>query len=402
MKIILNKQLLVFLLIFKITQVISQSELDYIFFIKGCHYSGEDCYIGTIAFSQIFMKYVDIDVEMEVSFTKSCKYTSENVGWNKLYRLEKLFDHKDRSLRLGWRTNQKSGIFEIGLYAHIFGEIESVNMDYTPDFNSYNKYYMRMKYNGMFVRAGDNSYCIKRKIFTPDIYYGLGLATGAFFGGEDPAPKWMDMWVKNTNWNTYSSYWDEGPNKGFCNSIFYYDEYYSVYASGTIKLSLPNTHTSAKRFTIIEPESNLVCIAGKSIKLLTGFHAKHKSHFKAIIVADKKSLDTISNLFLVNDISLIRNQDENYTSDYKVSEINNYYSIFPNPTQTGLFTLRFNDGESKKFDVEVRNMTGKTVFGKTDVTDESLAVDIRGEPSGIYLVKVTAGGKVYTEKVIVQ
>jgi len=47
-------------------------------------------------------------------------------------------------------------------------------------------------------------------------------------------------------------------------------------------------------------------------------------------------------------------------------------------------------------------MTGKTVFGKTDVTGESLAVDIRGEPSGIYLVKVTAGGKVYTEKVIVQ
>ena len=60
------------------------------------------------------------------------------------------------------------------------------------------------------------------------------------------------------------------------------------------------------------------------------------------------------------------------------------------------------NGESKKFDVEVRSMTGKTVFGKTDVTDESLAVDIRGEPSGIYLVKVTAGGKVYTEKVIVQ
>ena len=76
-------------------------------------------------------------------------------------------------------------------------------------------------------------------------------------------------------------------------------------------------------------------------------------------------------------------------------------SLYPNPSP-GIFTLRFNDGQTESYSVEVRNMMGKTVFKKENIRDEATVIDIRNEAKGIYLIKLSAGGKVYTDKMIVQ
>lgn len=261
--------------------LLCQTDIDYILIPKFCHHSACS---WALANSEL-MKPVDTDVLFDASFTQSCYYEIDNqTGWNKLYRLEKYLSHKDRSLRLGWRTNQKTKNLEIGLYAHIDYNIESISLDFFPDFNAYNKYYMHMKHDGMYVRAGNNSYCIKREIFNPEIYYVTGTAGGAYFGGDQAAPHGMDMWVKNIEWNTQPSFWDEGANKGFCNSIFYPDDILTYQASNSIKAPLDDTHDGDPNYTTVQSGSNLTFIAGESINLYEGFHAKQGSHFVAKII----------------------------------------------------------------------------------------------------------------------
>ncbi|NOX48203.1 MAG: T9SS type A sorting domain-containing protein, partial [Chlorobi bacterium] len=66
------------------------------------------------------------------------------------------------------------------------------------------------------------------------------------------------------------------------------------------------------------------------------------------------------------------------------------------------FTLRFDDGESSGFAVEITNMMGNVVYKKGNAQMGNTAVDIREQPKGVYFVKVQAGGKVYIEKVVVE
>ena len=246
---------------------------------EGCKYSS--C-IPTIATHAWVMQPVDLSMTFEADFDESCYYEMDYNGWNKLYRLERLAHHMDRSVRLGWRTNQ-SQEFEIGLYAHIYEEIESVSMDFSPEFGEYYKYFMRLSHDGIYVRAGENSYCIKRQIFNPNITYETGGAKGAFFGDPEVAPHNMYISVKNREWNTGYSYWYEGYNKGYCNSIFYNGESSTIDALNNIIAPLDDTHDSDPSYTIIENGSFIIFKAGETIHLYKGFHAEAGSHFIAKI-----------------------------------------------------------------------------------------------------------------------
>ncbi|RLD55557.1 MAG: hypothetical protein DRJ05_12760 [Bacteroidetes bacterium] len=76
-------------------------------------------------------------------------------------------------------------------------------------------------------------------------------------------------------------------------------------------------------------------------------------------------------------------------------------NIYPNPS-LGLFTLHFNDGESANYAVEIMDMMGNVVYKNGNMKAGNTAIDIREKPKGFYFVKVMAGGKVYTEKVVVE
>ncbi|MEZ5197839.1 MAG: hypothetical protein R2764_16060 [Bacteroidales bacterium] len=85
-----------------------------------------------LPFGALSQQNVDRDIKFKAAFGKDCLYKDSKTGWNKLEVIRRAFYQQERSLRLGWRTNQTTEEFEIGLYAHIDGKIESVNMDFQP------------------------------------------------------------------------------------------------------------------------------------------------------------------------------------------------------------------------------------------------------------------------------
>lgn len=376
--------------------IFGQTDLNYILIPKGCMYSS--C-TPTLPFKIHLMKPVNIDAKFDASFTQSCYYISSHTGWNKLYRLDDLSD--ERSLRLGWRTNQLTNQFEIGLYAHINGEIESLSMEYFPDFNDYNTYYMRMKYNGMYVRAGDNSYCIKRNIFNSSAWYSLSTARGAFFGDPEKAPHGIDMWVKNESWDINSDYWDQGSNKGFGESIFYEGESYSVIASNSIKAPLVNTHNSSK-YTIIEGGANVSFVAGENIILHPGFSAKSGSLFKAFILqkdkpdslnfnAQKANLPPLNSIIhdSTKNIAFINGDIVNLGFPKLFDNINkNPISIFPNPNKGSFYIELLNiEGKSSKF-YYLTDLFGNVIIPKSRIQGGRTLIDIYSYPQGLYLIYV--------------
>ena len=349
---------------------------------------------------------VDRNVKFKATFHKTCFSLDGNVGWNKLQKIEQTASDKN-NLRLGWRTDQTNEVFEVGLYAHIDGKIESVRLDYHPPLGptEFNWYYLRMAWHGMYARAGDNSYCIKRKIFEPGVEYLTDFIQGAY---REPCPNWiMGIVVNLAAWDLNSDYWKEGENKGFCNSIFYSEEYYTVLADNSITAPLVNTNNGEK-YTIIEAGADVSFIARKKIILDKGFTVKPGAHFVAMITGENGVLDTISNLFPPKSIkdSLLNQTCYKYEIDEAELDIDDlqppidkYIYIYPNPSP-GTFNIELYDKDISGFTVEVTDMMGTRVYYKNNIEAGITEVDIKNEAKGIYFVKIQAGNKVWLEKVV--
>jgi tRNA-binding EMAP/Myf-like protein len=75
-------------------------------------------------------------------------------------------------------------------------------------------------------------------------------------------------------------------------------------------------------------------------------------------------------------------------------------SVYPNPTSDKLY-LRLVDRMDKDVKVTVMDLLGKSILtenlnGKVLQAQE---IDLSKQPSGIYLIKVEAGDKVYMKKI---
>jgi len=74
-------------------------------------------------------------------------------------------------------------------------------------------------------------------------------------------------------------------------------------------------------------------------------------------------------------------------------------SIHPNPSN-GLIHLYFGSLSVQKTLVEIYNLQGTQVFSKTFQNTSSANIDLTGKATGIYVVKVIAGGVSYEEKIV--
>ncbi len=72
------------------------------------------------------------------------------------------------------------------------------------------------------------------------------------------------------------------------------------------------------------------------------------------------------------------------------------FSIYPNPS-TGKFNIAFSN-QQQITSVEIYNLLGESVFQKQNTNE----IDLSSAAKGIYFVKVYAGEKIYTEKIIVE
>lgn len=168
---------------------------------------------------------------------------------------------------------------------------------------------------------------------------------------------------------------------------------------------------------IISSGANITFSAGEKIVLSHGFHAKPGSNFKAEIIKKKKYPGYYDEPKRLNLPPLDQSEpcsklpdtmnfarEANVFKEQGIDNSSNYpenFQIYPNPSP-GLFTLHFDDGENPGFSVEITNMMGNVVYKRENVQVGNTAIDIREQPKGIYFVKVPAGGKVYTGKVVVE
>lgn len=75
------------------------------------------------------------------------------------------------------------------------------------------------------------------------------------------------------------------------------------------------------------------------------------------------------------------------------------FNIYPNPNN-GQFNIELNNDEATAL-VEVYDMMGKKIMTQNNTNSNTL-INIREQPKGIYLVKITVGNEVFNEKVIYQ
>ncbi len=80
------------------------------------------------------------------------------------------------------------------------------------------------------------------------------------------------------------------------------------------------------------------------------------------------------------------------------STLNNI-AIYPNPSES-IFNINWNTSEA--LNIRVFDITGKQVFTKKNITDNSYQLDLDGYAQGIYLLNMNMNGKTATKKIILK
>ena len=75
------------------------------------------------------------------------------------------------------------------------------------------------------------------------------------------------------------------------------------------------------------------------------------------------------------------------------------YAAYPNPVTGNNLTITTNSIDTKR--VDIFNVLGKRVFSQS-FTGTSETLEISNVSSGIYILKVTEGNKVATQKLIIE
>jgi hypothetical protein len=90
---------------------------------------------------------------------------------------------------------------------------------------------------------------------------------------------------------------------------------------------------------------------------------------------------------------------KNTVTEVKVSKVNKKVIVYPNPT-LGRFTISFGSNPVEESLVTIFNLQGAQVLSITFQNSTSATIDLTGNPTGIYMLKVFAGEKCYEEKIV--
>ena len=72
--------------------------------------------------------------------------------------------------------------------------------------------------------------------------------------------------------------------------------------------------------------------------------------------------------------------------------------IFPNPS-TGLFTIQTTKGEQLS-SLEVYNAFGKLIYQTDNLKSTEVTIDLSGNSSGIYFLKLSNNNKIHSRKIL--
>jgi len=75
-------------------------------------------------------------------------------------------------------------------------------------------------------------------------------------------------------------------------------------------------------------------------------------------------------------------------------------SIFPNPSNGKCTLLR--EGSAMPFSLEIRTMQGQRMYSKQEISYSTTELDLSSFPAGIYLLQVSDGTSVHSQKLVIQ
>lgn len=101
-----------------------------------------------------------------------------------------------------------------------------------------------------------------------------------------------------------------------------------------------------------------------------------------------------------SDSQVIIVEDGDCTTGLNTSKINESSNIFPNPSD-GLFTLQTNSIPAENLRFDVLNMHGQVVLENT-VHANPETVDLRGQPAGVYFIRLWKGDIYVIQRIFVQ
>ena len=159
-----------------------------------------------------------------------------------------------------------------------------------------------------------------------------------------------------------------------------------------------NEHLANRTITAsnkIYNNSNVHYGANYSIKLAKGFRVYGGAKFRADLYGcNQGNINAMrKGSFLSDDF------DEDSFDEAEAGTSNEFFSIYPNPTD-GEFTIAF-AAEDEEYTISVTDVAGK-VFYTTSGTGREQLVNLEGKASGVYFVRVTVSDRSYVEKVIVK
>ncbi len=203
-------------------------------------------------------------------------------------------------------------------------------------------------------------------------------------------------------------------------TFYAYEEMYGSISDENISyVQYEDGHPNpVKQKCIISSGADITFSAGEKVILNHGFTAEPGSHFVAKIVQKEKYPGYYDEPEKLNlppleqgecDKESIGKDSVNFDHEYadNIQFMNHSplsqesFTIYPNP-HPGIFTIEWNDETISEFTIQVFNMMGKPVYSRLHAQPGINQVDISGQAKGIYFVKLQAGEKVITEKVVYQ
>ncbi|NOX45494.1 MAG: T9SS type A sorting domain-containing protein [Chlorobi bacterium] len=397
-----------------------------------------DCHKETTAYNAMCKPSSNRRYKFRIAFWNECWGTTEddNCGWNKAGRVyfQRNGSVNKQKLHVGWRSDiNQERILKISAYFHeaacynctdyhVSHYLTSVHTDNWVNVD------MFLGLEIIALKVNNTAIGMRKPGWIPGEKKSK-LASTFYFGGTCCPPRTMAAKFIDQQYD------DNGFLEAFNSSdkiIWNISEFTSgdegyFYAYNEIWGSIPNEMANnvdvqyegghpniVRQKCIIDIGANITFSSGGSVLLFPGFHAKPGSHFVAKIetkitgegshyIPVKAHLPPLVGLDSLSEKGAVITKGGESVEDENINwtSVKENFQIFPNPSP-GLFTLRFDDGGNSGFAVEITNMMGNVVYKKGNVQMGNTAVDIREQPKGVYFVKVQAGGKVYTEKVVVE
>jgi hypothetical protein len=145
---------------------------------------------------------------------------------------------------------------------------------------------------------------------------------------------------------------------------------------------------------IIEPGKTVNMVAGNSIHLKPGFHARAGCSFHASI---DPSLCTAG---LVAKSAVNNSKPENKVKPEPptLKELSENFSVFPNPNN-GHFTV---SSSAMIQGIEITNLVGNIIYKSDAVSSNSTELDLSTFPKGYYILRGATQNKTYSEKLVIQ